>query len=68
MYRETVDVHPLVVIVSILIGAALLGVLGALVAIPIAATVQIVLRDWWERRQAVRTDDVILPPDVEPEG
>lgn len=67
VYRETVDVRPLVVIVSILIGAALLGVLGALVAIPVAATVQIILRDWWERRQALRSDDVILPPDVEPE-
>jgi predicted PurR-regulated permease PerM len=70
VYRQTVDVRPLVVIVSILIGAALLGVLGALVAIPVAATVQIVLRDWWERRQRTRTDDVIPPPDVgpEPEG
>jgi len=67
VYRETVDVRPLVVIISILIGAALLGVLGALVAIPVAATVQIILRDWWERRQALRSDDVILPPDVEPE-
>jgi predicted PurR-regulated permease PerM len=67
VYRETVDVRPLVVIVSILIGASLLGVLGALVAIPVAATVQIVLRDWWERRQRNRADDVILPPDVEPE-
>ncbi|MFL5957047.1 MAG: AI-2E family transporter, partial [Solirubrobacterales bacterium] len=68
VYRQTVDVRPLVVIVSILIGAALLGVLGALVAIPVAATVQILLRDWWERRQQRRSDDVVLPPDVEPEA
>jgi predicted PurR-regulated permease PerM len=68
VYRQTVDVRPLVVIVSILIGAALLGVLGALVAIPVAATVQILLRDWWDRRQAVRAGDVVLPPDIEPEA
>jgi predicted PurR-regulated permease PerM len=68
VYRQTVDVRPLVVIVSILIGAALLGVLGALVAIPVAATVQILLRDWWERRQRQRSDEVVLPPDVEPEA
>jgi predicted PurR-regulated permease PerM len=68
VYRQTVDVRPLVVIVSILIGAALLGVLGALVAIPVAATVQILLRDWWERRQRHRGADVVLPPDVEPEA
>ncbi|MFL5898973.1 MAG: AI-2E family transporter, partial [Solirubrobacterales bacterium] len=37
IYRKTVDVSPLLVIVSILIGSTLLGVLGALVAIPVAA-------------------------------
>ena len=34
-------------IVAILIGGSLLGVLGALVAIPVAAAVQIVVRDVW---------------------
>lgn len=51
VYRRTVDVPPLLVIVSILIGAALLGVLGALVAIPVAASIQIISRDSWRRRQ-----------------
>jgi predicted PurR-regulated permease PerM len=50
IYRRTVDVSPLLVIVSILIGSTLLGVLGALVAIPVAAAAQIVIRDAWERR------------------
>jgi predicted PurR-regulated permease PerM len=54
IYRRTVNVPPLAVIVAILIGASLLGVLGALVAIPIAAAIQIVLRDWWRLRQAGR--------------
>jgi predicted PurR-regulated permease PerM len=34
----------------VLAGASLLGILGALLAIPIAAAVQIVLRDWWSNR------------------
>jgi len=51
VYKRTVDVHPLVVIISILIGAALLGVLGALVAIPVAGALQIVVRDLWRRRR-----------------
>ena len=38
-------------IISILIGATLLGVLGALVAIPVAAAIQIVVRDMWARRE-----------------
>jgi predicted PurR-regulated permease PerM len=45
VYRRTVNVAPLIVIVAILIGSSLLGILGALVAIPVAAAVQIVLRD-----------------------
>jgi predicted PurR-regulated permease PerM len=50
IYRRTVDVAPLLVIVAILIGSTLLGVLGALVAIPVAAAVQIFVRDLWARR------------------
>lgn len=65
VYRRTVDVHPLIVIVAILVGAALLGVLGALVAIPIAATVQIVVKDLWEHRPTP-AEQVLELPEVEP--
>jgi predicted PurR-regulated permease PerM len=51
VYRRTVDVPPLLVIVAVLIGASLLGVLGALVAIPVAAALQILARDAWRIRQ-----------------
>jgi len=51
VYKRTVNVPPLAVIVAVLIGASLLGVLGALVAIPVAAAVQILLRDAWEHRE-----------------
>jgi predicted PurR-regulated permease PerM len=50
IYRETVAVPPLATIVAILIGSSLLGVLGALLAIPTAAAILIVLRDLWRRR------------------
>jgi predicted PurR-regulated permease PerM len=50
IYRQTVAVPPLATIVAILIGSALLGVLGALLAIPAAAAIQIVARDIWRRR------------------
>jgi predicted PurR-regulated permease PerM len=59
VYRRTVAIHPLIVIVAILIGASLLGVLGALLAIPIAATVQIVVKEAWQFRRAR-----LLPDDV----
>ncbi len=47
VYGRAVQLHPLIVIVAILIGGSLLGVLGALMAIPAAAAVQAVVRDYW---------------------
>jgi predicted PurR-regulated permease PerM len=47
---RAVDVHPFIVLVAVLFGATLLGILGALVAIPIAASVQIAIREWWKYR------------------
>ncbi|MEA2496866.1 MAG: hypothetical protein QOJ29_4777, partial [Thermoleophilaceae bacterium] len=51
VYRRTVAIHPLIVIVAVLIGGSLLGVLGALLSIPVAATVQIVIKEWWQYRR-----------------
>ncbi|TML06416.1 MAG: AI-2E family transporter [Actinobacteria bacterium] len=51
VYRRTVQVAPLLTIVAILIGSTLLGVLGVLVAIPVAGAIQIVVRDIWNRRE-----------------
>jgi predicted PurR-regulated permease PerM len=50
VYGRSLRVNPVVTIVSVLAGAALLGILGALLAIPIAAAMQIVLKDWWANR------------------
>jgi predicted PurR-regulated permease PerM len=44
-------VNGFIVLVSVLFGATLLGVLGALVAIPIAASIQIVIKEWWNYRR-----------------
>ncbi len=52
VYRRTVNLHPLAVITAILVGSSLLGVLGALVAIPIAAAIQIALKDIWQNRES----------------
>lgn len=50
VYRRALHVNPLVTIVAVLAGAELLGVLGALIAIPTAAAIQIILRGWWSSR------------------
>jgi predicted PurR-regulated permease PerM len=41
--RRTVDVSPVVTVIAVLIGGALLGVTGALIAVPAAAAIQLVL-------------------------
>jgi predicted PurR-regulated permease PerM len=48
--KRTVNVHPFITIVAVLFGSTLLGVLGAIVAIPIAASIQILLREYWDWR------------------
>jgi predicted PurR-regulated permease PerM len=52
IFRRTVNVPPLAVIVAILAGSSVLGVVGALVAIPIAAALQIVLREYFGEEPA----------------
>jgi predicted PurR-regulated permease PerM len=52
VYGRALDINPIVTILAVLAGAALLGVLGALLAIPVAAAIQILLRDWWSHRTA----------------
>jgi predicted PurR-regulated permease PerM len=43
--KRSVDVSPAATVVAVLIGGSLLGVLGALLAIPIAAAMQLVLQE-----------------------
>jgi predicted PurR-regulated permease PerM len=51
IFARTVKLNPLTVIVAILVGVELLGVLGALLAIPVAGMIQVVLRDVWDHRR-----------------
>ena len=42
VYRRTVAMSPVVVLIAVLIGADLAGVIGALIAIPIAGSLQVI--------------------------
>ena len=44
--KRAVNMHPFAVIVAVLFGSTLLGVLGALIAIPLAASIQIAYQEW----------------------
>src|SRR4051794_4595459 len=61
VYGRTLKVNPIVTILAVLVGASLLGILGALLAIPIAAAIQILLRDWWTHRPTADVTDAYAP-------
>ena len=50
--KRAVAVHPFVVLVAVLFGSTLFGIAGALLAIPVAASAQIALKEWWAWREA----------------
>jgi predicted PurR-regulated permease PerM len=49
--KNSVGISPLLVIVSILFGAAIAGLAGALVAVPLAGTLQIIIDDIKQERE-----------------
>jgi predicted PurR-regulated permease PerM len=46
-----VKLNPLAVLVAILVGIELAGILGALLAIPVAGIIQVIVRDVWDHRR-----------------
>ena len=52
VYSRTVQLSPLAILIAVLVGASLAGILGALAAIPIAGTIQVLLLDWMRHRTA----------------
>lgn len=52
---ESVDVHPVAIVVSILIGGSLFGLLGMLIAVPIAAFLKLLLIRFMERKSEEKT-------------
>ena len=50
VYRETVDVHPAATIAVVLLLGTVFGLLGALLAIPIAVVAMVLVKELWFRR------------------
>ncbi|MGH3029741.1 MAG: AI-2E family transporter [Gaiellaceae bacterium] len=68
IYGRTVQLSPLVVLIAVLIGAELVGILGALAAIPVAGIVQSIARELlrYRREALVATARPRLLPAEEP--
>jgi predicted PurR-regulated permease PerM len=66
VFARTVKVNPLTVIIAILVGVELVGILGALLAIPVASIIQVILRDVWDHRRGRPKDEPTVGVDEEP--
>jgi predicted PurR-regulated permease PerM len=62
--RRTTSLNPLLVLIAVLLGAQLLGIFGALIAIPVGSMIKIVVQDWWAHRtpRAEPAGPAPLPP------
>ncbi|MBA3644423.1 MAG: AI-2E family transporter [Chloroflexia bacterium] len=64
---DQVDIHPLTAFVAIIAGGVLLGWLGALIAVPVAAALQVVVQDVvipWRRNRLASAESIYVagPP------
>ena len=66
--RRAIDLSPAAVIVSTLIGGSLAGFAGALLALPVAATVKVVGREFVANRHSPALETPADPAAAEPEG
>ena len=53
VYGRSVEMHPLAVFIAVLCGGLLFGILGALLAIPVAAIIRIVGGEWLASRRTM---------------
>ncbi|MGB8381545.1 MAG: AI-2E family transporter, partial [Dermatophilaceae bacterium] len=64
--RRTMDVHPAIALASVILGAALLGPVGALIGIPLAAAILAIV-DTYSQRQQLVPELIALDPTAAPE-
>ena len=63
---RTVDLNPLVVLIAVLVGVELTGILGALLAIPVAGIIQVLGRDIYDEKRGALKDEPTIGTDEVP--
>jgi predicted PurR-regulated permease PerM len=63
---RTVQLNPLTVLVSVLLGIDLAGILGALLAIPVAGIIQVLVRDLYDNRRGRLKPEPTVGEDEQP--
>ena len=59
VYSQTIKLHPLVILVAVLMGGLLYGIVGTLLAMPVAEVIRILGAEWLEAREHRSTESVI---------
>jgi predicted PurR-regulated permease PerM len=54
--ERQVGVSPVSIIVALLLGSSLLGLVGAILSVPTAAIVQVIIREHWEHKQRTESN------------
>jgi len=63
---RAVQIHPFIVLTSVLFGSTLFGIMGALLAIPVAAAIQIAVLEYNLLRNPPEIGSVQAPPPPSP--
>jgi len=63
---RTVDLNPLAVLASVLVGVELFGILGALLAIPAGGVLQVICRDIYDQNLGMLKDEPTIGVDEVP--
>ena len=63
VYQQTLQISAFGVLIAVVIGAKLLGIIGALIALPVAAAIPVIERIWREEQPpAPDPTEIGLPP------
>jgi predicted PurR-regulated permease PerM len=60
--RKALGLNPIVTILAILIGARLAGILGALIAVPVATAFSVFIKDYLDSKTEESRGSSVKPP------
>lgn len=64
---RSVDLHPVWILLAIIVGGSFFGIFGMVLAVPVAASIQVFVRHWivaYKASRIYRGDDDLQPPEV----
>jgi predicted PurR-regulated permease PerM len=63
VFKETVEIHPFVSVVCVIVFTTLFGIVGALIAVPVTKAIEILIDVWRKGRHTVVLEPPLPPPE-----